>query len=89
MLGRIQLLSYKKLLLCEMAAQKFLLNLPKSCKKEVIVLEKKPSLSVKQHFWRKMLSQLSNSKPEKYMLGYKAKDRFAFYCPPIWFQHFQ
>lgn len=41
-----------------------------------------------EQFWRKMLFQPYNSKREKSMLGFKVKDRYAFYYPFTWFKHF-
>ena len=45
-------------------------------------------VSETEQFWGKMLFQLYNSKPEKPMLGFKVKVKYAFYYPFSWFKHF-
>lgn len=76
----------KKLLLCEIIAQKFSFNLSKIIQERGYCARKGIPVSETEQFWRKMLFQVYHSKPEKPMLGFKVK--YAFYYPFSWFKHF-
>lgn len=78
MLGWTQLLSHRKLLLCEITAQKVPLNVYEIMQERSYCSRINFPVSETEQFWRKMLSQLYNSKPEKSMLAYEVKDSLLF-----------
>lgn len=79
MLGRTLLFCHKKLLLCEIIAQKFPLNLSEITQERGCCARINFPVSETEQFWRKIPSQLYKNKLEKSMVAYKIKDRFTYY----------